>query len=244
LSGGIEILLQMSNPLSHLIHGETDSKTYHLENIEAKVGMLMIDSQLQEKYFEQLSSGSSLLIHSKAWHCAESFLSASSGSFDCTFTRPYARLCTVFASFSTEKSAEDLKQGRTYVNSFDFFSEASNAVTSQLQIGTARYPENSVKGVAQAWFRLRQALGVALSMAHSLSVDRNGYTSTQHVQGWDVEKLSMVSATGVNTNSSEIQLQVTGLTNADNSLQMKRAYLCFHHEVVFSIAAGQVSRMD
>ena len=110
-------------------------------------------------------------------------------------------------------------------------------------IGANRIPEIPNVGISQHWMRLRQALGVSNSQAHSLDISRTQYQSAHHLQAYDCEKVPLVSSSGMNTNGADIRLQVKGLTDS-SSTNMRRIYMALHHEVVYDIRASGVSKLD
>ena len=243
MNGGIELLMSLAAPATHLVTGSGKSSSYRLENIQMHIGLITLDSALQEKYFQSLSSGQAMLLHTKQFSHQEMFLAPSQGSFECTVTKPLSRLSTVFVSFVTELTLSEQQEGKSYVNTFSFFPDAAETCEASIMIGANRIPEFPALGISQHWMRLRQALGVSNSQAHSLGVSRDQYQSTHHIQAYDCEKVPLVSASGMNTNGAEIRLQVKGLTDASNT-NMKRAYMALHYETVFEIRASGISKLD
>ena len=244
INGGLEILLTLANPTTHLKTG-LNSSAYRLTDIAYNCPMYTLDSALQEKYFQSLAKGDALLIHSQQFSHNEIFLTPSQGSFAVSLNKPVSRLATVFISFVRELSAADIQGGQTYVNTFDMFSDAAQTIEHQLQIGSKNYPEMPVRGVSESWLRLMQALGVSQSLAHSLGVSYYDYISKSFVLAYDTEKVSLAHATGVSTQGGqELRLSVKNLQPNDGSVQMKRAYIATHQDVIFEIRAGSVTKLD
>ena len=243
VSGGLELLLTLSPPATHC-EGGSNSLAYRLTDITLNCPMYTLDSALQEKYFASLARGDALLIHSQQMSNNEVFLSPSQGSFSVSLNRPVSRLASVFVSWCRELSAADIAGGRNYANCFDFFPEAAQGYEHQLAIASKHYPEMPVKGVAESWFRLQQTLGVSTSLAHSVGCSYSDYISKTHMIAYDTEKISMASSTGASTQGQELRIEVKNLQPNDGSVQMKRAYVTMHSEVILEIRAGSVTKLD
>ena len=62
---------------------------------------------------------------------------------------------------------------------------------------------------------------------------------------YDTEKISMASSTGASTQGGqELRIEVKNLQPNDGSVQMKRAYVTMHSEVILEIRAGSVTKLD
>ena len=244
MNGGIELLLSLSDPASHLITTGGKGTSYRLENIQLHTNLITLDTALQEKYFQSLARGDAMLIHTKCWSHHELFLSPSQGSFECSVNKPFSRLATVFASYTTELSGDDIAGGKNYVNNFEFFTNQQQAIEVQLQVGSMRIPEFPAQGVAELWMRLQAALGVQNSLAHSLGVSFEDYVTQSHMAAFDLEKLPLAASTGTSTQGGqEVRLAVKNLQSAQN-VQMKRCYLALHADCIFEVRAGGITKLD
>ncbi len=84
-----------------------------------KPGMKTIDSALQEKYFQQLAEGGSLLIHCKQYSHNTTYLTpAGTGYFAVQITKPVSRLSTFIASMAPDLTPDQIADGIQYCNTF------------------------------------------------------------------------------------------------------------------------------
>ena len=83
------------------------------------------------------------------------------------------------------------------------------------------------------------SLGVALSLPHSINIDRESYEVNSFLMGMELEKAPMVAASGENTTGGqEIAIHVKELRNG--ATVPRRAFVILHHEVILDIMAGGV----
>ena len=105
-------------------------------------------------------------------------------------------------------------------------------------------PQNNVRGTSESWYRLQGAIGVYNSLAHSTSIDEDSYVSDQFLLGLDVEKLSMVMASGKDLSTGQTiflkckglgsTIPVAGVVNTTTDVP-RIATICAHFEKIISI---------
>ena len=198
--------------------------------------MVQLDSQLQESYNQMLLSGQSLRLVQKSWECVVNYLPAdSAGSFDLAISKNYTRLATLFATFNQADPADNSGLNKI-VNSHYFPSSHKEDAAFHLAFGSRRIPDNDAVGTSEHWYRLQRALGVYDSLAHSLGVDEDSYTSDCYLGGIDLEALPMVSASGENLSTGQtIFLKCRNFGSAPADVP-RRCTLCAHFESIISIS--------
>ena len=72
----------------------------------------------------------------------------------------------------------------------------------QLQIGSKLFPEYPIKTHAEAFYSLREALGIQANNLLSIDMDGNEYRNNKFIVGIDTEKLLGLSFTGMNTRNN------------------------------------------
>ena len=65
---------------------------------------------------------------------------------------------------------------------------AYDSLSFQFQVGSAKFPDNPCEGVAEAYYRLQQAVGVALSSHEDLSITSTKFMNNEAVFGVDFER--------------------------------------------------------
>ena len=249
VSGGLEILLTLARPedvVATGAAGTANSTTYRLENIALHCGMCLLDSQLQNTFANQFVNGDqSLMIHSKMWHTSEQFLSGGSdGAWEASLIKPVSKLATVFCNTVGVLTDAEKQGGSLNFNTFQMYTEAAETFECQLQVGGRRFPEEVSKGATQAYFNLLDAIGIRASLAHSIGVDYNSYTSSGFTFAFDTEAVSSVMASGLSTQGGqEIRVEARGMTNglADAANKIpKRAFIYLHYDSIVHIRANAV----
>ena len=80
----------------------------------------------------------------------------------------------------------------------------SKELQYQVQIGSKMFPEYPCSSVAQAFYELKKALGIASSSYHSISPTRLQYQSTHYIVGVDTEKVIEAGFSGLNTKQGDL----------------------------------------
>ena len=84
-----------------------------------QVAMCTLDSELQEKYFQQLAGGAPLLMHLQGWSHQQVFLAAAStGDFNVSFSKPLSRLGSIFVTMAPALGQPEIRAGIQYANTF------------------------------------------------------------------------------------------------------------------------------
>jgi len=247
-AGGVEVMLSLApaaDAVTSNYGGVAKSTTYHLENIVMQADMITIDTALQEQYSRNLMEGGSLMLHTKLWDCTLMYLpTQNGGNFDVSLAKSLSRLATAFFSFSEELTDAQIAAGEQYVNTFRMYDAAKENIESHVTIGSKRFPEFAVKGVAGHFWRLVSALGIAKSLPHSVNVDVEGYKTNSFCIATDFEATPMVASSGVNTQGGqEIALHVKSMIGADGTQPnlLRRCYACLHYEAIVELRATGAS---
>ena len=82
--------------------------------------------------------------------------------------------------------------------------DLSKELQYQVQIGSKMYPEYPCSSVAQAFYELKKALGIASSSYHSISPTRLQYQHDHFIVGVDTEKVIEAGFTGLNTKQGDL----------------------------------------
>ena len=129
-----------------------------------------------------------------------------------------------------------------YTNIFTMYPQAAETVESFLTLGARKFPDFPNKGASEHYWRLLTSLGVALSLPHSINIDRESYELNSFLLGVELEKTPQVAASGENTTGGqEIAVHVKGLNDLTNvNAEVRRAFVILHHEVILDIMAGGV----
>ena len=251
IAGGIEVLLTLAPAADAMVSGApiagaggpfTNSMDYQLRDLRIEADFVQIDPALDEQYRQNLEEGGSLKLHLKTWDLSQQFLGqANAGNADITVQKSLSRLATIFANFAPELEDADKQAGALYCNTFLMYPQAEETLESHVTIGARRFPDYPNKGTTEHYWRLLNALGVALSLPHSINVDYESYKTNSFLVGADVEKAPMVMSSGENTTGGqELALHIKNFTDGAGSVP-RRAFIALHHEIIVDIQIGGLS---
>ena len=130
----------------------------------------------------------------------------------------------------------------TFFGGEGFFKEEAQF---QFSIGATKYPQVPIRGYAQVYYIISEALGITHSSAHSLGVDINQSFNSQHFAIMvDTAKVPGVKASGESSqNGQEIRLVVNKFTNPAGA-KPRRLYLAALYDTIYEIRQGSVVKMD
>ena len=245
IPGGIEILLTLAPASEAVVPAANDANSvqYTLSDLRLGADLISIDPALDEQYKQNLLDGGGLKLHFKTWNVTQQYLAAgNAGNMTLTLSKAYSRLANVFANFAPELTAAQRQTGAMYTNEFTMFPNAAERIESFLTIGARKFPDFPNKGASEHYWRLMTSLGVALSLPHSINIDRESYELNSFLMGVELEKAPQVAASGENTTGGqEIAIHVKGLNDlTDVAAEVRRAFVILHHEVILDIMAGGV----
>ena len=172
----------------------------------------------------------------------QQYLSAGNGgSADITLSKAYSRLANVFALFAKDFSDAETQAGKLQVNTFSMFAQAEEELESFLTLGSRKFPDFPNKGLTEHYWRLQTALGVALSLPHSINIDYASYKDNCFLLGVELEKAPMVASSGENTTGGqELALHVKNFIGATAADIPRKVLMVLHHEVIVDIMSGGI----
>ena len=252
INQGLTLLLTLDQPENVVKRNDannqpTQSTSFQLSAIVGLWDSITLDSALQNKYFEQLASGQSLLWQGSQWDTHEVFIPVNTqGEFAATVAKNASRLMTVFNTFVPRLTPEEKQRGKQYCNTFQGYGEfasSRNDCQLQLHVGSSVFPQRPTKGYSEMYYRLLRCLGVYTSQAHAIAVSRKDFDTNTFVYATNLEKHDGVASTGLNTQGVDMRISGSKLSdgqgNADSSID--RVYFHTHMEVYVEIRAGSVT---
>ena len=248
LNGGAELRLTLANPEEVVklnteasTPAPTQSKSYNLSEIAMQVAMCTLDSELQEKYFQQLAGGAPLLMHLQGWSHQQVFLAAAStGDCNVSFSKPLSRLGSIFVTMAPALGQTEIHAGIQYANTFAAYRQNRENFECYIQLGSERVPDAPIQGYVQAYDRLLQAMGIHSSNAQDIGVDMDSYSSLHFMIGLDLEKVPGLLTTGHNIGAGQ-EIRVNIKNFADSGNKPERCYIALHYDVFYEIRAGSVT---
>ena len=107
INNGLQIKLSLDDPRETTIRKTTAggdlSTSYRLEDIQLHASLCTLQSELQNKYFQSLAQGDSLILHCQSWSHTQLFLApGDDGSHNASLNKPLSRIDTVIATYTPE----------------------------------------------------------------------------------------------------------------------------------------------
>ena len=252
INNGITLLLTLDQPENVVKQNDafgnpTQSTSFQLSSIVGLWDSITLDSELQNRYFQQLASGQSLLWSGSQWDTNEVFIPVNTqGQFAATIAKNASRLMTVFNTFVPRLTPEEKQAGRQYCNTFKSYGEFGNSrndVQLQLHVGSSVFPQRPTKGYTECYYRLLRSLGILTSQAHSIAVSKKDFNTNTFVYATNLEKHDQVASTGLNTMGVDMRISGSNLSDGRNEADssIDRVYFHTHMEVYVEIRAGSVT---
>ena len=114
--------------------------------------------------------------------------------------------------------------------------DVTKEVQYQVQIGSKLFPEYPVRSLAQAFFELKKALGIASSSFHSISLTYSQYMNDHFIVGVDTEKILEAGFTGLNTRAGDLMtIRVQGANGALDAVFATKIYITLHSGQILEI---------
>ena len=103
-----------------------------------------------------------------------------------------------------------------------------------MQIGSKQFPEMPITSNQEAFYQLRQCLGVQATTFHSIYVKPYEYQSTKYVIGIDTEKCLGSGFTGLNTKAGDLMTLKFNKMRTDIYASDKM-YVIMHADIIMNI---------
>jgi len=106
----------------------------------------------------------------------------------------------------------------------------------QLQIGSKMIPEYPCRSLAETFYQLKKALGIAGSAFHSIDLTPSKYMNDHFIIGCDCEKVLDASWTGLNTRAGDLMLvRVKGANASLTTTWATAIYMILHTDQILEI---------
>ena len=186
-----------------------------------------------EAYSAHVLSGGSLLILFKTFTCTSSALPDSS-EFDVSVARSFARLCTLFETFTntgdtTKKEVNSLYSPVATTNLDDF--------QIVLHIGSKRWSDFDRTGSAQHYYYLLGGLGYSNSLVSSANISLGAYKSTSAIYCWDCEKVPQATMSGYNTSGGQSITASWKKMGTETANRAKKTFFVAHYDAVLELSS-------
>ena len=167
-------------------------------------------------------------------------------------TRAVSRLKTIFVTLDSipPTGTDCASLVRQDFNSFDHPMEGEYNFTQkfgyQVQIGSKMIPEYPVRSLAQAFYELRKALGIASSPFHSISITADQYLDTHSIMGIDTERILEAGFTGINTRAGYLMtFRIKGANgNITTTLIPAKIYITLQSDQILELRDSGATIMD
>ena len=129
-----------------------------------------------------------------------------------------------------------VKDWNSFIHPMGGTYDASKEVQWQVQIGSKLFPEYPCRSLAQSFFELKKALGIASSSFHSISPTTQQYLTEHFCVGVDTEKILEAGFTGLNTRSGDLMsIRVKGANGSLAAWNASKIYIILHSDQILEI---------
>jgi len=223
-----EIVNQTTDPIIAIGTGGTftaanTSENWQIEDVRIICDVVTLDSALQNSYAEHVLSGKALPVNYSTFVSQYQTLTSSDAAVN--VTRAVSRLKSVFINFDNKhtRGNSDGSNVHSAVNTFmgpmapipdatgvgTYFGgpyENLKELQWQLQIGSKMFPEYPCGSIAETFYQLKKALGIAGSSFHSIALTPEQYRNDHFIIGVDTEKILEAGFTGLNTRAGDLMI--------------------------------------
>ena len=252
LNGGVRLQLTLDAAENVVKRNDANGQANQSTQFELSAAVCLwdaitLDSQLQNKYFEQLASGGTLLWEGSQFSTSEVFLPVNTeGTFSASVSKPVSRLNTIFNTFVPRLDPADKAAGRQVCNTFRGYGESAYSrdnLSLQVQLGSTEYPQRPVRGYSEAYMRLLRALGILSSQAHSIAVSKKDFSTNSFCLASDTKQVSTVQSSGQNVQGVETRISGSFLADGQGQANsgVDRVFFHMHYQVFIEIRAGSVT---
>ena len=249
-----------------LFYTSNTSMLWQIDNVQAKMDLITLDTALENSYAQHLLSGKTIPINYNTYISQlQSIVGGTDGlgvalgqqTVLLNIARSITRLKSVFVTLDAEAgnwaqpnpiarkpwtnfySPMNATAGGAY-NAYD----SGREFEFQLQIGSKLFPEYPIRSHAEAYYQLRKALGVQSSAVHAFDISSKEYRSDKMILGIDTEKVLDAGWTGQNTRAGDLLTVKFKHTSTVAATYATKLYVVLHADMVLEIAGGGVQVMD
>ena len=228
--GGVTIELLLVNTGAEVCDS-TGSTTWNLSDAKLLVDVVNCDSSFVTSMSKHLLGGGTLTLAPKLY--STTMFSCSSPSMTLQHVRAYTRLNSAFVTFF-KSDANTKKQCNTF-----YLSPQGQNISIQCQIGEKQTPDNRTDNLAQHYYRLLSAVGLAHSTS-TWTITRAGYHTDSFISASDFEAVPEAHGSGISTHNAPMvfDIQNIGATNADLPVT---CFILAFHESLIEISQDSVS---
>ena len=159
--------------------------------------------------------------------------SCSSPTLTLQHVRAYTRLNSAFVTFF--KSDANTKK---LCNTF-YLSPNGQNISVQCQIGERQTPDNRTDNLAQHYYRLLSAVGLAHNTS-TWNITRAGFGNDSFISASDFEAVPEAHGSGISTHNAPLILDIQNIGSANADLPTTCFILAFH-ETLIEISQDGVS---
>ena len=163
---------------------------------------------------------------------------AATNNMSVSVSRAVSRLKTVYFSFDDAtlnlNASTNIKD--SIVKDFNSFVHPmaaegggytfGNEIEFSIQVGANNLPVYAVRSASQAYYELKQSLGIRDSAYHSMCIDsQDKYIRDHFIVGCDCEKILSASWTGLNTKAGDLMVIRAKIANGGTSQIPAKIYI-------------------
>jgi len=230
------------------------SQNWSLSDVRFYGDMCELDAGLQSSYASHLSSGRTLPL---AFYSFVTQTQRAEGpSQTLVLARSFTRLKGIFVTWFRANDPSGLKNHTNYLyhpHGPGAYVRARDNVEVQIQIGARKFPEYPTTGLAEAFYRLRLAIGAHFGDV-PIAVLPQEFRSSKFIIGCDFEKAASgpgggVAFSGISSRGGElltIEYKGFGVPDPDPNVSTTptQSFVSLNFDAILEIGADSISVSD
>jgi hypothetical protein len=181
------------------------SKSWQIENVQVKAQVVSLDNTMQNQYDKHMLDGGNLPIRFSSIVTSKQHIGTASNDIAINVTRAFSKLKSLYVTMYRNPNNVGMKKFNYFMHPIgvattgNVFYARGHELAFHASIGNRNFPEFPIASISEAYTHLKQASG-----QKTMSPTFNQYLEHKFAFGLDLETVSHVGFTGLNTKNGEL----------------------------------------
>jgi hypothetical protein len=181
------------------------SNSWQIENVQVKAQVVSLDNTMQNQYNKHMLDGGNLPIRFSSIVTSKQHIGTASNDIAINVTRAFTKLQSLYVTMYRNPNIVGMKKFNYFMHPIGVATTGNvvyargHELSFQASIGSRNFPEFPIASVSEAYSHLKQA-----SSQKTMSPTFKQYLEHKFAFGLDLETVSHVGFTGLNTKNGEL----------------------------------------
>jgi len=223
---------------------------FSIENVQLKCDTVTIDNTVDNRFTEILMSGRHLPIHFTNVACGSQIIK--NMKTDIHVSRSLTRLKAIFitllkASSTVTSGSQEAERfwhpmGDYIVGGVSSY-KSDYEIEVSVQIGSKTFPIYPIRSLSESFSHLHKTMGLHFGSG-AVNISRYGYRTSKYIVGIDLEKMTGVGFSGMNTQDGQLLSIKLGSANKQITLDADAVYTVYYSLVYDGVVNIKMSGVD